>query len=177
MEKKGFIVALIFALCFSMCVEGLCQNSKNEKAVYNVADKYLNGLTGPTTGTMQQAVKDMNKFASLFDFENLKSSESAPTLGQMSHQYRQIEDREQKKAFNVVFAGNFVPAFQAARFNRVGQVAREDFIIENIKFSEGGKKATAVITDKKKVADYILFFHNKKGKWLIYSWDIKPTPR
>lgn len=171
--RKALVSIIIIVFCISVCSYAICEENVEKSAVLNVVNKYWDAMTGPTKGTMEQVSKDMKSFASLFDFENLKSSASVPILDQMSYQYKQLKSNEQKEAYYFVFAGNFVSGFQKARLGRVSNITRDDFVTGDVVFSDDNKEASVKIKDSKLGTLYTLLLHKKDGSWLIYSWEIK----
>jgi len=169
---KLFRILSILALCASVCVYAMAEETTEKDAVRNVMDTYLERVTGPTVGPMDQVTKDMREFTSLFDFANLKSSDSVPFLYTMADEYNKAKTEGEREAYKIVFAGKFVDGFQKARLDRVGNISKDDFEIEDITVTKNNEEATAVIRDKKLGILQTFLLHKKDGAWLIYSWEI-----
>jgi len=169
---KVFRILSILVICASICVYAMADETAEKDAIHNVMDTYLNRITGPTVGPMDQVTKDIREFTSLFDFANLKSSDSVPFLYTMADEYNKAKTEGEREAYKIVFAGKFVDGFQKARIDRVGKIAKDDFEIEDITITKNNEEAAAIIRDKKLGILQTFLLHKKDGVWLIYSWEI-----
>ena len=171
---KVVIGIILFILVSSFA---MCEDNSDKAAVLRVVNRYWDGVTGPLVGTKEELAKNIKDFASVFDFEDLKSSGAVIIPEQMSASYRQLKTQEQKDAFATIFIINFMKSFQKKYLALTDKISRNDFVATDVRFINDGKEAVVESkNDKIKIA-YSFQLHKKGNSWLIYSWSPKaPDP-